>query len=173
MIRKASWRATISEIGDELFYSMASLVTISQKCQYALRAMYELALHYPSDQVIVLSEIASAQDIPVRFLELIIAKLRKAGYVYSHRGQSGGYVIARPPNQITVGDIFRTMEGPEAVLNFTLPVFDEPDKRIDSGVFKSLYEEARNAISLVFDTKTLQDLIAKRKNSIDGFDYSI
>ena len=52
--------------------------------------MYELALHYPSDQVIVLSEIANAQDIPVRFLELIIAKLRKAGYVYSHRGQSGG-----------------------------------------------------------------------------------
>ena len=65
------------------------------------------------------------------------------------------------------------MEGPEAVLNFTLPVFDEPDKRIDSGVFKSLYEEARNAISLVFDTRTLHDLIAKRKNTIDGFDYSI
>ncbi len=152
---------------------MASLVTISQKCQYALRAMYELALHYPSDQVIVLSEIANAQDIPVRFLELIIAKLRKAGYVHSHRGQSGGYVIARRPDQITVGEIFRLMEGQDAALNFSVTAFDNNDNASDSDVFKSLYEEARNAISQVFDSKTLQDLIAKRKHTIDGFDYSI
>jgi Rrf2 family protein len=151
---------------------MASLVTISQKCQYALRAMFELALHYPSDKVIVLSEIAIAQDIPVRFLELIIAKLRKEGYVRSQRGQSGGYVIAKQPSQITVGDIFRVMEGPEAEINFVKkpPEDVEPN---DMFIFRSLWEEARSAISQVFDTKTLQDLVDKKENSISGFDYSI
>jgi len=126
---------------------MASLVTISQKCQYALRAMYELALHYPSDRVTVLSEIANAQDIPVRFLELIIAKLRKEGYVRSQRGQS-------------------------AEINFRKG-YEEQYEKTDSFIFKSLYEEARRAISQVFDTKTLQDLMEKRKNNMGAFDYKI
>jgi Rrf2 family transcriptional regulator, cysteine metabolism repressor len=151
---------------------MASLVTISQKCQYALRAMYELALHYPSDRVTVLSEIANAQDIPVRFLELIIAKLRKEGYVRSQRGQSGGYVIARSPSQITVGEIFRAMEGSDAEINFRKG-YEEQYEKTDSFIFKSLYEEARRAISQVFDTKTLQDLMEKRKNNMGAFDYKI
>jgi Rrf2 family protein len=152
---------------------MATLVTISQKCQYALRAMFELAAHYPSDKVIVLSEIAQAQDIPVRFLELIIAKLRKDGYVRSTRGQSGGYVIAKPPAQISIGDIFRCMEGTGVEINVNSQEPIGAVEHNDAFIFKSLWQEARHAIAHVFDTKTLQDLIEKRKNNMSGFDYSI
>lgn len=152
---------------------MATLVTISQKCQYALRAMFELAAHYPSDQVIVLSEIAQAQDIPVRFLELIIAKLRKDGYVRSTRGQSGGYVIAKPPAQISIGDIFRCMEGTGVEINIDSQEPVGVKEQNDAFIFKSLWQEARHAIAQVFDTKTLQDLIEKRKSNMSGFDYSI
>jgi Rrf2 family cysteine metabolism transcriptional repressor len=152
---------------------MATLVTISQKCQYALRAMFELAAHYPSDQVIVLSEIAQAQDIPVRFLELIIAKLRKDGYVRSTRGQSGGYVIAKPPAQISIGDIFRCMEGTGVEINIDSQEPVGVKEQNDAFIFKSLWQEARHAIAQVFYTKTLQDLIEKRKSNMSGFDYSI
>ena len=153
---------------------MGSLVTVSQKCQYALRAMFQLALHYPSDSVIVLSEIANAQDIPVRFLELIIAKLRKEGFVRSQRGQSGGYVIAKPPVQITVGEIFRAVEGADAAINFRSTDMSESGMALsDDHIFKSLYMEARTAISKVFDTKTLQDLIDKKPKNLESFDYGI
>jgi Rrf2 family protein len=152
---------------------MATLVTISQKCQYALRAMFELAIHYPSDQVIVLSEIALAQDIPVRFLELIIAKLRKDGFVRSTRGQSGGYLIAKPPAQISIGEIFRCMEGTGVEINVNSQEITAISERSDDFIFKSLWQEARHAIAQVFDTKTLQDLIEKRKKIMSGFDYSI
>jgi Rrf2 family protein len=152
---------------------MATLVTISQKCQYALRAMFELAIHYPSDQVIVLSEIALAQDIPVRFLELIIAKLRKDGFVRSTRGQSGGYLIAKPPAQISIGEIFRCMEGTGVEINVNSQEITAISERSDAFIFKSLWQEARHAIAQVFDTKTLQDLIEKRKKIMSGFDYSI
>jgi Rrf2 family protein len=135
--------------------------------------MFELAIHYPSDKVIALSEIAQAQDIPIRFLELIIAKLRKEGYVYSQRGQSGGYVIAKPPTKITVGEIFRAMEGQEIELNCSRKGLKETCDFSDSCIFKSLWGEARAAISQVFDTKTLQDLVDKRKQGAGGFDYGI
>lgn len=135
--------------------------------------MFELAIHYPSDQVIVLSEIALAQDIPVRFLELIIAKLRKDGFVRSTRGQSGGYLIAKPPAQISIGEIFRCMEGTGVEINVNSQEIAGASERSDAFIFKSLWQEARHAIAQVFDTKTLQDLIEKRKKSMSGFDYSI
>jgi Rrf2 family protein len=135
--------------------------------------MFELAIHYPSDQVIVLSEIALAQDIPVRFLELIIAKLRKDGFVRSTRGQSGGYLIAKPPAQISIGEIFRCMEGTGVEINVNSQEITAISERSDAFIFKSLWQEARHAIAQVFDTKTLQDLIEKRKKIMSGFDYSI
>ena len=75
---------------------------VSQKCQYTLRAMFELAKRRGAGPVTV-AEIAQAQAIPPRFLEVILQGLRTAGRVQSQRGTGGGYVLAGPPDTVTVG----------------------------------------------------------------------
>ncbi len=86
---------------------------ISAKADYAVRAVVELAA--ANDERPVKAErIATAQDIPLNFLENILGELRHAGLVRSHRGAEGGFRIARPPDQITVADVIRAVEGPLA-----------------------------------------------------------
>jgi Rrf2 family protein len=86
---------------------------ISAKVDYAVRAGVELAA--ASDEKPVKAErIATAQDIPLNFLENILGELRHAGIVRSHRGADGGFRLARPASEITVADIIRAVEGPLA-----------------------------------------------------------
>ena len=86
---------------------------ISAKVDYAVRAMCELAAHQ-ADVPLKAEQIASAQDIPLSFLENILVDLRRAGFVRSLRGQVGGYRMARPASEITIADIIRAVEGPLA-----------------------------------------------------------
>lgn len=86
---------------------------ISAKADYAVRAAVELAA--TADEKPVKAErIATAQGIPLNFLENILGELRHAGVVRSHRGAEGGFRLARPPDQITVADVIRAVEGPLA-----------------------------------------------------------
>ena len=86
---------------------------ISAKADYAVRAAVELAA--ASDQKPVKAErIATAQDIPLNFHENILGELRHAGIVRSHRGAEGGFRLAKPPDQVTIADIIRAVEGPLA-----------------------------------------------------------
>ena len=86
------------------------MIGLSKKCQYALRSILELASRYGQRPVSV-SEIASIQAIPRRFLELIIRDLKQAGIVVAYRGVRGGYTLARDPRDISVGEIIRLIEG--------------------------------------------------------------
>src|SRR5437879_2187819 len=86
---------------------------ISAKADYAVRAAVELAA--ASDEKPVKAErIATAQDIPLNFLENILGELRHAGIVRSHRGAEGGFRLAKPADQLTVADVIRAVEGPLA-----------------------------------------------------------
>jgi Rrf2 family protein len=86
---------------------------ISAKADYAVRAVVELAA--ASDAKPVKAErIATAQDIPLNFLENILGELRHAGLVRSHRGAEGGFRLARPASEVTVADVIRAVEGPLA-----------------------------------------------------------
>ncbi len=86
---------------------------ISAKVDYAVRAAVELAA--TTDEKPVKAErIATAQDIPLNFLENILGELRHAGIVRSHRGAEGGFRLARPADQINIADIIRAVEGPLA-----------------------------------------------------------
>jgi Rrf2 family transcriptional regulator, cysteine metabolism repressor len=82
----------------------------STKEQYGLRAMAELAAHY-GEGTVPLSEVAQSQAISLATLEQIVAPLRRAGLLHSTRGANGGYVLARPPAEITVGAVLRALEG--------------------------------------------------------------
>ncbi len=86
---------------------------ISAKVDYAVRAAVELAAA-SGERPVKAERIATAQDIPLNFLENILGELRHAGIVRSHRGADGGFRLARPAEEITVADIIRAVEGPLA-----------------------------------------------------------
>ena len=89
------------------------LVDISAKTDYALRAL--LAVAESSDgRPVSVEHLAGEQELPRKFLEAILADLRRGGIVSSHRGPRGGYSLARPARDITVGDVFRAVDGPLA-----------------------------------------------------------
>ena len=83
---------------------------LSTKGRYGLRAMLDLALN-STEEAIALSGVAERQNISISYLEQLIAKLKKAGLVNSIRGAQGGYVLAKPASDISVGDILRALEG--------------------------------------------------------------
>jgi Rrf2 family protein len=88
-------------------------VRISAKVDYAVRAAVELAAA-PDEKPVKAERIATAQDIPLNFLENILGELRHSGIVRSHRGAEGGFRLARPATELTVADIIRAVEGPLA-----------------------------------------------------------
>jgi len=88
-------------------------VRISAKADYAVRAAVELAAA-TDDKPVKAERLASAQDIPLNFLENILGELRHAGIVRSHRGADGGFRLAKPANEIAIADIIRAVEGPLA-----------------------------------------------------------
>lgn len=87
-----------------------TLMNVSVKCEYALRAVFELALRGGSEPTRI-ATIAERQGIPQKFLESILAELKKSGLLESKRGAEGGYLLGRPAELITVGEVLRSVEG--------------------------------------------------------------
>lgn len=88
---------------------------LAQKTRYALRALLYLAEAEVGRSVQV-ADIASTQQVPRKYLELILLDLKKGGLVNSRRGPGGGYVLARPPEQINFAEVVRLMDGPIALV---------------------------------------------------------
>src|SRR6201985_3281416 len=87
-------------------------MNISVKGEYALQAIFDLAANGGPEPVKI-AEIARRQKIPQKFLELILASLKQGGFVESRRGADGGYLLARPADSLTVGDVLRFVEAPQ------------------------------------------------------------
>ena len=137
-------------------------MAVTQKCQYALRALFELALR-KGDGPVPAGSIAENQAIPKRFLEVILHQLRQGGFVDSQRGKDGGFYLARPAEEVTVGEVIRFMDGPISPVDChrERPGHDCPLR--GDCVFKSVWDEARKALERVYDTRTLKDLIAEKR----------
>ena len=88
---------------------------ISQRAKYALRALLALA-ESQAGEPLMIAEISKRQSIPKKFLEQILLELKRAGIVDSRRGRLGGYVLARPPERVTFGEVLRLIDGPLALL---------------------------------------------------------
>ncbi len=86
------------------------MMKLSTKCRYGLRSLLDLAIH-ARDGHVALHQIAQRQGLSLKYLEQDFATLRKAGFVRSVKGAQGGYVLARPPEQIRVGDVITALEG--------------------------------------------------------------
>lgn len=89
---------------------------LTQRSRYALRAMLYLATQPEGTAPVPMNRIADAANIPRKFLELILADLRDAQFLFSHRGKMGGYVLARPAAMISLGEVIRVIEGPLALV---------------------------------------------------------
>src|ERR671938_1528414 len=92
---------------------------VSTRVHYGLRAMTELARSYRVHRLLSISEIARNEDLPVAYLEQLVGELRRAGLVEGTRGVRGGYRLARPPRSITVGEVYRVLEGEVAPVECT------------------------------------------------------
>jgi Rrf2 family protein len=130
---------------------------VSAKADYAVRAAVELAAA-KADEPVKGEAIASAQDIPLRFLENILAELRQQGLVHSRRGQEGGYWLARPADDITIAEVIRSVEGPLASVRGARP--DELSYRGAAEPLKGVWVALRANIRSVLETVTLADVVA-------------
>ena len=139
------------------------MLITQKKYQYAIRAIFELAKHMGKGPRKI-SDIAKAQEIPVRFLEVILSQLKGSGFVESKRGLYGGYTLVRPPNEITVGDVLRFMSGQdETVDGMTDQSKDNFSLNVDV-TFSSMMNRAREAVFDVYDQTTIQNLLDNEKN---------
>ncbi|MGB3652038.1 MAG: Rrf2 family transcriptional regulator [Rivularia sp. (in: cyanobacteria)] len=132
---------------------------LSCKSEYAILALLELATHYQKGEPLQIRQIAAQQNIPDRYLEQLLATLRRGGLVKSQRGSKGGYFLTREPWKITLFDVFVCVEGLDKLKNTEE---DSKLKTCDSAVVEDIWEEARQAANSVLQKYTLLDLCEKR-----------
>ena len=134
---------------------------ISTKGRYALRLMLDLAYNH-TGSFIPIKNISQRQDISDKYLEQIITQLSRAGLVKSARGAQGGYMLAKEPQEYTVGEILRLLEGnlaPVACVDDT----KEASTRADECVTMEVWREIKDAVNKVVDNITLADLVEQQR----------
>jgi Rrf2 family protein len=134
--------------------------TLSKKTQYSLRALYALSRAYGRGPVLI-ADVAEREAIPKRFLEQILLKLKERGLVNSKKGKGGGYAMARPPAQVTIGEVIRLIEGPLAPLPCaSVTAYRKCDECTDDRYCgtRLVMRDVRDAISKVLDKTTLDDV---------------
>jgi Rrf2 family cysteine metabolism transcriptional repressor len=136
---------------------------ISTKGDYATRALQDLALHY-NHGPIPIEQVASRQGLPVRYLEQLLLSLKRSGFLLSKRGVNGGYSLAKPPAQITLGEILRAVDGPiEPIYCLTQAPRQECAYETDC-VLRDVWADVNRAVSAIVDHTTLQDLCDRMRS---------
>lgn len=125
-------------------------MNISVKGEYALQAMFDLAAQRPGEPVKI-ADIARRQHIPQKFLELILAGLKQGGFVESRRGAEGGYLLAKPCDSITVGQVLRFMDSGRNG--------KAQAKGKSTGPFAELWRSVDESVSRVVDHTSFGDLV--------------
>ncbi|MCT4565404.1 MAG: Rrf2 family transcriptional regulator [Maledivibacter sp.] len=147
---------------------------LSTKGRYGLKAMFELALSYGEGPT-PLNNIAQKQNLSLHYLEQLFATLRKAGLVKSIRGAQGGYILADKPENITVGNVLRTLEGPIAPSDCVIEDEESECSRLGHCVTRTIWGRIKDSIDEVIDSITLQDMVDdhKKLNNSDSLMYYI
>ena len=135
---------------------------LSKRGEYALRSMINLGIAAKVNRSLVrVTELAKAEDLPVKFLEQVMQQLREAGFVESERGKHGGYRLAKPASQIPIGQIVRLVDGPLAPIGCVSLTAYEPCNCPDQEHcgLRMLMLDVRNAIAAILDRYTLADVV--------------
>lgn len=131
---------------------------LSCKTEYALLALLELTGYYDEGEPLQIRQIAAQQSIPDRYLEQLLATLRRGGLVHSQRGAKGGYILGREPWQITLLDVIDCLEGSDSKVSKN----DGSAKTAESSVVGEIWQEVHDRANDVLRGYTLQDLREKR-----------
>lgn len=137
---------------------------ISTKGRYALRMMVDLAV-YDQGRSISLKDVATRQDVSMKYMEQIVSQLTKAGYLYSVRGPQGGYRLSREPQAYTVGDILRVTEGSLAPLS-CLGLDPSPCPRAEVCSTLWFWKELYARMTECVDGTTLADLANRERERL-------
>jgi Rrf2 family protein len=140
---------------------------ISKRGEYGLRALIQLANPGPDGSIIVMqiNDIATLEKMPVKFLEQILLTLKNAGLLQSKRGMTGGYYLAKPANEIMLGQIVRILDGPLAPIRCVSQMAYEscgcPEEK--SCGLRMVMGDVRNAIAGILDYTSLADVSARSR----------
>ncbi|MCL6592783.1 MAG: Rrf2 family transcriptional regulator [Alicyclobacillus sp.] len=135
---------------------------VSKRTEYGLRAMVALAELAGADKPVPLPTVAASEDIPEQFLDQIVAQLRRAGFVRSVRGVNGGYMLSRPPEEISVGALVRVLEGSLAPMGCIGEAVDDPADfcgRASSCHTRNVWLRVLEAVTQALDTLSLADVM--------------
>ena len=136
---------------------------LSQKAKYALRALLMLA-ERPAGEPLLIADIAERQNLPKKFLEVILLELRHHGLLHSRRGRNGGYTLARTPAAITFGEVVRIVDGPLAsVLCASQTAYRRCEDCRDEATcaIRKVFRRVRDATAAILDNHTLADAIRR------------
>ncbi len=156
---------------DRHYRHKKSKMHITYKGDYALKTILDLALHYGNSPVTI-HDLAKRADIPIKFLEQILLDLKRGGFAESRRGKIGGYLLAKVPSKIKLGDVIRFIDGPI-----------EPIACIEKGysgcndvyrcVLRTIWSKVAKATSDIVDNVTLEDLVNNVKTQKETVSYQI
>jgi Rrf2 family protein len=124
--------------------------------------MVAIAMMAGVDHPVALPSVAETEEIPEQFLDQIVAKLRKAGFVKSVRGVNGGYMLSRPADEITIGSLVRLLEGSLAPMGCVSPEFPDPGEfcgRYQKCHTRNVWLRVMDALTIALDSITLNDVI--------------
>ena len=125
---------------------------ISTRGRYGVRLLIDLAEH-PEENHVSLASAAERQNISIRYLEQVAVILRRAGFIRSVKGASGGYALAKKPEDIVIGEALRTLEGDMLVVDPPLPGAKE--SKLQRCVRTTVFDRLNDRIAAVIDRKTL------------------
>ena len=135
---------------------------ISTKGDYATRALHDLAQNYGSGPIPI-EKIAGRQSLPVRYLEQLLLVLKRAGLLQSKRGVNGGYSLAKPPDQITLGQILRAVDGPVEPIYCLAEGSRDECTEAAACVLREVWGEVHRAVTDIVDRTTLRDLCERSR----------
>ena len=143
---------------------------LSSRTRYGMRAVLELAMEY-GKKPMQIKTIAEREDISNKYLEQLVAMLKAAGIVRSIRGPRGGYILSRPPAEITLKEVFETLEGPMVPAE----CLEHPDfcPRCTDCATREIWHELQDSISSVLNAYTLADLVGRTVRSKKATSYNI
>lgn len=144
---------------------------ITFKGDYALKTVLDLALHY-NGELVTSHNLAQRIDAPIKFLEQVLLELKKGGLIESRRGNLGGYILSKPPAQITVGEVVRLIEGPIEPISCVKEGYANCTD-IHKCVLKRMWQKVAEATSDVVDTVTFEDLANQVNSGQAAYAYNI
>lgn len=135
---------------------------ISHKTDYSLKIILHLSGLYP-ESTAQIKQIAKSQDIPRKFLEQVLLMLKKGGFLLSKLGPKGGYFLARSPEEISVGDVVRFVEGPVHPISCIAEGLEESCSFASVCVFRDIWIEVEDSISDIIDNINFKELMDREK----------